>query len=84
MSPNYKLVIAGLKVMHVVKFENLTFIFDISCLLTTRGKFSVYTRLVGLQLVKMFPKMFVYILILVIIRIGNLELRYYSCIDNRP
>lgn len=55
MSPNYKLVIAGLKVMHVVKFENLTFIFDISCLLTTHGKFSVYTRLVGLQLVKMFP-----------------------------
>lgn len=60
MSPNYKLVIAGLKVMHVVKFENLTFIFDISCLLTTRGKFSVYTRLVGLQLVKMFTKFFVY------------------------
>lgn len=60
MSPNYKLVIAGLKVMHVVKFENLTFIFDISCLLTTRGKFSVYTRLVGLQLVKMFPKIFAY------------------------
>lgn len=81
MSPNYQLVIAGLKVMHVVKFENLTFIFDISCLLTTRGKFSVYTRLVGLQLVKMFTKI---ILILVIIRIGNLELRYYSCIDNRP
>lgn len=60
MSPNYKLVIAGLKVMHVVKFENLTFIFDISCLLTTRGKFSVYTRLVGLQLVKMFPKILAY------------------------
>lgn len=60
MSPNYKLVIADLKVMHVVKFENLTFIFDISCLLTTRGKLSVYTRLVGLQLVKMFTKIFVY------------------------
>lgn len=60
MSPNYKLVIAGLKVMHIVNFENLTFIFDISCLLTTRGKFSVYTRLVGLQLVKMFPQILAY------------------------
>lgn len=82
MSPNYKLVIAGLKVMHVVKFENLTFIFDISCLLTTRGKFSVYTRLVGLQLVKMFPKIFVYSYTC---HNTNWEFRIaLLCLDNRP
>lgn len=45
---NYKLVIVGLKVMYVVKFENLIFIFDISCFLIICGKFSVYIWLVGL------------------------------------